>query len=202
MMTSAYAIGFSGLLLLLLCPVGRLAPNTRIALLIAGWIIVAIELNGVSLTMALRGITGDLSIFSVYWLACAAAARISNKPALIPARQVYTALATVGIGALILYPATLGLSQWDPYRLGYGMSLPLGCGLIIALLFVLEQRFTAMAMSLALLAYALRLLESENLWDYLLDPWLTGYALYRLARIHIGNRRKRNSVSPDIASAA
>ncbi len=195
MTTSAYAIAFSGLLLFLLCPVGRLTPNTRIALLIACWIIVAIELNGVNLTMVLRGITGDLSIFTVYWLACAATARISNKAAVIPARQIYAALATVCIGALILYPATLGLSQWDPYRLGYAMSLPLSCGLIIALLFAFGQRFTAMALSLALLAYALRLLESENLWDYLLDPWLAGYALYRLARSQIGNRRKRSVVA-------
>jgi len=191
MITSAYAIGFSGLLLFLLCPIRRLAPVTRIALLIASWVVVAIEINGVSLTMAVRGITGDLSIFSVYWLACIAAARISNQLAAPPERQVFAALTTVAIGALILYPATLGLSQWDPYRLGYNMSLSLSCAPLIVLLFIYDKRFTAMAMSLALFAYALRLLESENLWDYLLDPWLTGYALYRLARVLSVSGRKR-----------
>jgi hypothetical protein len=188
---SAYAILFCGLILFLLCPTRKLAPTTRAALLVGLWVLVAIPLHQVSLTMAVRGVTGDLSIFTVYWLSCVVAARITaGVPAIAP-EQARTAMVTLSIAALILYPATLGLTQWDPYRLGYGMSLPLICAAAIVLLFLLRQGFTARALSLALLAYAGRLLESENLWDYLLDPWLASYALLSLISIQIGNRRRK-----------
>ena len=190
-LNSAYATLYCALILFLLCPLGKLAPITRGALLLGLWLIAAIPLHQISLTMAIRGVTGDLSIVTVYWLSCAAAARIAaGVPAIAPA-QARAAMVTLSIAALILYPATLGLTQWDPYRLGYGMSLPLICAATIVLLQVLRQGFTASALSLALLAYAGRLLESDNLWDYLLDPWLASYALVSLISMQVGNHRRK-----------
>jgi hypothetical protein len=193
-LNSAYAILFCGLILFLLCPAGKLAPITRGALLVGLWIIVTIPLHQVSLAMSMRGVTGDLSIVTVYWLSCIAATRVTaGVPAIAPA-QARAAMVTLSIAALILYPATLGLIQWDPYRLGYGMSLPLICAATIVLLLLLRQGFTAWALSLALLAYAGRLLESENLWDYLLDPWLASYALASLISMQIGHRRRKKTI--------
>jgi len=86
------------------------------------------------------------------------------------------------ITGLMLYPAALGLGleckfggmgTLDLYALGYdslGLSLPL-LALTILLLFM-KNRFGAILV-VAMLAYNLQLQESPNLWDYLVDPFLT-----------------------------
>lgn len=182
MHSQLYAGLFCTLLLFLLLPVGRLGPAARAALLAALGLAVLVPIEGVNLTMRIRAISGDLSVFSVYWLACASAGRFTAISRLAPPRQTRTAALTIALAALFLYPATLGLSQWDPYRLGYDFYLPMFCAALVGVMVWTGQRFTAMAVSLCLAAYAVRLLESENLWDYLLDPWLAGYAFYRLVK--------------------
>jgi len=82
------------------------------------------------------------------------------------------------VASLLLYPSALGLGpqNFDSYALGWpwlfrGQSLVLfgGAGLTAALLIWCGNRF-GYVLLLALLAYATGFQESENLWDYLLDP--------------------------------
>jgi hypothetical protein len=82
------------------------------------------------------------------------------------------------VASLLLYPSALGLGpqNFDSYALGWpwlfrGQSLVLfgGTGLTAALLLWCGNRF-GYVLLLALLAYATGFQESENLWDYLLDP--------------------------------
>jgi hypothetical protein len=82
------------------------------------------------------------------------------------------------VASLLLYPSALGLGpqSFDSYALGWpwlfrGQSLVLfgGAGLTAALLIWCGNRF-GYVLLLALLAYATGFQESENLWDYLLDP--------------------------------
>lgn len=82
------------------------------------------------------------------------------------------------IAALLLYPSALGLGprNFDAYALGWpwlfrGQSLVLfaGAGLAAALLIWRDNRF-GYVLGLALLGYIAGFQESENLWDYLLDP--------------------------------
>ena len=82
------------------------------------------------------------------------------------------------VASLLLYPSALGLGpqNFDSYALGWpwlfrGQSLVLfgGAGLTAALLIWCGNRF-GYVLLLALLAYAAGFQESENLWDYLLDP--------------------------------
>jgi hypothetical protein len=82
------------------------------------------------------------------------------------------------VASLLLYPSALGLGpqNFDSYALGWpwlfrGHSLVLfgGAGLTAALLIWCGNRF-GYVLLLALLAYATGFQESENLWDYLLDP--------------------------------
>lgn len=81
-------------------------------------------------------------------------------------------------GSLLLYPSALGLGpqNFDSYALGWpwlfwGQSLaPFGgAGLVAAILIWRGNRF-GYALGLALLGYVVGFQESENLWDYLLDP--------------------------------
>ncbi|MEQ9507999.1 MAG: hypothetical protein RLN92_03045, partial [Alloalcanivorax xenomutans] len=57
----------------------------------------------------------------------------------------------------------------------------------------------------AQLAYAWRLLPSDNLWDYLIDPWLVFWASGWLIRDRLLARRARQRLAvsqPEAASAA
>ena len=73
---------------------------------------------------------------------------------------------------VILYPMALGLSRFDPYQAGWGFSwlFVVVCGVTILLL-IMKNRF-AVVLIAAILAHNLRLLESTNLWDYLVDPFM------------------------------
>ncbi len=89
------------------------------------------------------------------------------------------------VAALLLYPSALGLGprNFDSYALGWpwlfwGQSFGLfaGTGLAAGLLIWRGNRF-GYAVLLALLGYIAGLQESENLWDYLLDPVYGAVAL-------------------------
>jgi hypothetical protein len=104
--------------------------------------------------------------------------------------------------SVLLYPSALGLGpqNFDSYALGWpwlfwGQSLVLfgGAGSAAALLIWRGNRF-GLVLGLALLGYAIGFQESENLWDYLLDPvfgavsllvvlaWLTRRFIFRSAK--------------------
>lgn len=82
------------------------------------------------------------------------------------------------VAALLLYPSALGLGpqNFDSYALGWpwlfrGQSLVLfgGAGLTAAALIWRGNRF-GYVLLVALVGYVTGFQESENLWDYLLDP--------------------------------
>ena len=95
------------------------------------------------------------------------------------------------IAGLILYPMALGMGTFDPYAAGWGFSsLSVTVLMITIILAFLKNRF-AVVLLLAVLAWNLHLLESRNLWDYLIDPFLTIYSLVMLTRKFIESFRKR-----------
>jgi hypothetical protein len=94
-----------------------------------------------------------------------------------------TLQASAGALGLALYPLTLGLGPHDPYRLGFGDPRLLGALVALAALaLVLRRLGPAALVSLAVLAWAVDLGESRNLWDYLLDPLLAAWGLGATAR--------------------
>jgi hypothetical protein len=77
------------------------------------------------------------------------------------------------IGSLTLYPLALGVSGFDPYEWGWRFS-PLF--VIVAALsswLIWKKNRFGILLLVAVVAFHLRLLESSNYWDYLLDP-ITG----------------------------
>ena len=71
---------------------------------------------------------------------------------------------------LFLYPMSLGLGPFDPYALGWSFSwLFPWIGTVAAVLILRGNRF-GYALLLALAAWHGGLLESTNLWDYVVDP--------------------------------
>lgn len=111
--------------------------------------------------------------------------------------------AAVWFGAaagLALYPAALGLGGFDPYGLGWR---PLGiatatAGLAAGLL-LLGNRF-GLALVASALAWQAGCLESDNAWDYLVDPVYAILAVLNLATCGLGWLRYRGPVAGHAAA--
>lgn len=148
---------------------------------LAGALVIAAVLpfGGLSVAEFVRGIAGDLSIITLALLSLAVLgkARIADD-------QKFYLLTFVAIAALALYPFALGLGMFDPYRLGFG-DLWFIAGLLLVALTAWLRLYTliALSISLAVLAWSVGWYESNNLWDYLLDPWVSIYALSAMIRL-------------------
>ena len=134
---------------------------------------------GISLELPLasyvRGITGDLSIVTLTLLW---SSFFMGKKLLLPV-QFKVALLMI---ALVFYPFALGLSMLDPYAWGYGSWIFLFVVIFFALVAWWSKWHSLVyAIALALGAWVIQWHESTNLWDYLLDPFLVGWALLSLA---------------------
>jgi len=95
-------------------------------------------------------------------------------------RREETALCRlVAVTALVFYPLALGFGPFDPYRLGYGSPWFLA-GLLALALVAWAGRFNliSICIALAVMAHAIAWNESTNLWDYLLDPLVSIYAIF------------------------
>lgn len=95
--------------------------------------------------------------------------------------------------ALLLYPMTLGLTQFDPFALGYasneGYKIFVSVLVIIGFIAWLKGvTQVAYLIALSLLAHGLGLYESQNLWVYLIDPiavimCLFGFIIQGISRL-------------------
>jgi hypothetical protein len=129
-----------------------------------------VPIGGISALGYARGIAGDLSVTSVLLLVSAVVA-----PKLLGRQELRSLAAFVIGGALLLYPMALGLSAFDPYALGFpgrARGLLLVLFLVVFFAWWRGRILLLLAILLGIGAYRLGLLESSNLWDYFLDPWL------------------------------
>lgn len=136
-----------------------------------------IPLNQLPLAAYVRSFTDDLAISTLVLLGWVSLRRLGVIAPLPTKHRVQVLLLFIGL-TLSLYPATLGLTYFDPYRWGYNPR-PMIVLMGLAALVLLWQRNVLGVLMLAAgtLAFALRLKPSENYWDYLLDPLLAGYCL-------------------------
>lgn len=86
------------------------------------------------------------------------------------------------LGALagcVLYPHAWGLWPFDLYFWGWRRELWVWGLALMVVAFALAGRRTGVLVLLALIGHALDLLESDNGWDYLVDPvyWLIGVGI-------------------------
>jgi MYXO-CTERM domain-containing protein len=161
----------------LLLPQAARPNRSRMAIMQAAVFTLAlIPLGAMPIAAYVRGITGDLSITTLVLLGCALSRPWCNCAAGTTQRQALLLL--IALLALALYPMALGLGAFDPYRLGYGDPRLIAALLLIALLAWLRRfNLIALCIALAVLAWAAGWYESNNLWDYLLDPFAAIYAL-------------------------
>jgi hypothetical protein len=178
----------------------RLSRPRRAALLAAVAVVSLIPVAALPAAGYVRGVTGDLSVTTLVLLGTAILRSMTGWPP-TNGRARLVLLGAIAVAALALYPMALGVGFFDPYRLGYGSPWLVG-GLLVAALATWACRIDSVAICLALatLAWSLRWYESTNLWDYLLDPLVSCYALGSLAvhgvRAALGAARGRRQAPP------
>jgi hypothetical protein len=160
----------------------RLSHAARIILVLGSAALLLAPVDELMLAEYLRAVIGDLSISTQALLAAFLAGYVTQR-GLRDDRQLGAIMVAALAGATFLYPAALGVTRFDPYALGYA-SLPFMAVLAVLTLAAWYLRFERLAACLlvAVAAWVAGVLESRNLWDYLIDPLLALYAAFWLAR--------------------
>ncbi|MEX0959087.1 MAG: hypothetical protein WDZ63_07345 [Burkholderiales bacterium] len=169
----AYAI-FAFVAFLLL-PTAKLRTNGRIAVLLlvagAGFV----QVGGLPLAAYPRSLLDDLALTTVAWLGYAVLTRTTSIPRVRQAHRIQI-LVCFALAALLLYPATLGLTYTDPYRLGFEPREMLAVAFLVTTGFWLQRNYLGVALLLvATLGFTVDIKPSGNYWDYLVDPALGLY---------------------------
>ena len=134
----------------------------------------------------IRGVSSDLSVTLVALAGLFVAQRLSGFP--VVSRREKAGLSwVIAAVAVALYPLSLGWGNWDFYRTGWGSFGLLAVLLALALFcWTRGLRLLPFLIGLSLLAWSAGLMESANLWDYLLDPWLALAAVFQCAKAGTG----------------
>lgn len=161
----------------LLPGVTRLAKPHLAMLLGAVFVLMLIPFSAMPPAAYVRGATGDLSITTLVLLWCALL-RPWLDSCMAGSGVRFMLLLLIALSALAFYPMALGVGAFDPYRLGYGDPLFVSVLLLVTFAaWFWKFPLIALCIALATLAWAIGWYESVNLWDYLLDPFVSIYAL-------------------------
>jgi hypothetical protein len=171
------------MIIFLVLPSFGLPRTWRIALLAALLAASFIPLDGLSLAAYLRSYIDDLAITSMVFMAWGCLRRLDILP---PARGQTGVLILFAAMALVLYPATLGMSDLDPYRFGYSPRPLLIFVAVLTLgLFYLRNGLAVVMLASATLAFIAGIKPSQNYWDYLVDPLLGLYCCAALLMLAV-----------------
>jgi len=174
------------MILFLLLPSFGLSKAWRVALLLALLAVSFIPLDGLTLAAYLRSHIDDLAVTTLVFMAWGCLRRMDVLP---PAQQGQktSVLILFAVMALALYPATLGLSDLDPYRFGFSPRPMLVFVALLTLgLFHLRNYLAVVMLAGATLAFVVDIKPSHNYWDYLVDPLLGLYCCLALLVLAIG----------------
>ena len=134
-----------------------------------------------------RGISSDLSTTLVA-LACLSLGRSLFGWPVMAQREGLVLSIALAVAAAVLYPTALGWGNWDAYRPGWGSFDMLGILLMVSLAcWTGGLRLLPALIGLALLTWVAGLMESGNLWDYLMDPWLAIWAVIQCMKAGVKN---------------
>jgi hypothetical protein len=131
--------------------------------------VLAVPIQGISMARWVASINPNFSIPFTGLLAVTVWERAFGKK-IFSAHDWDASWSFGAVGGLVLYPLALGLGKFDPYEWGWGFS-PLFAGIaVLTGLLVWKQNRYGILLLLAIVAWHLRLFESPNYWEYLLDP--------------------------------
>lgn len=154
--------------------------------------VLLVPIGGLAVARWVAGLNANFSIPLTGLLAVSLWERVFERP-LFSDREWATAWGFGALGGLVLYPMALGAGSFDPYEWGWSFSaLFVVVGALTAWLMWQQNRF-GLLLLIAAFAFRLRLLESTNYWDYLLDPAYSLVALGWLVASTRNSRTKRFS---------
>jgi hypothetical protein len=152
--------------------------NPQVLAIVVGALVPAIIIGDLPVYQYLRAVLGDLSIGTKLLLLVMLYQRGAQR-IIISESERSKGMWVVAITGLIFYPLSLGLSMFDPYAFGYSASGLVAIALILAAVCAWRRLWwLALALSLSVIAHLAGILESDNFWDYLVDPLLWLYALF------------------------
>jgi len=170
--------------------VGGWRPTLILGFLSA--LVVVIPLGGLPLARWLISINANFSIsltalvFSKVWENASGIRLLDRKGFL--GSSMFGLLA-----GLALYPMALGLGRFDPYEFGWSFSWLFVLLMVITVILLFMKNRFGVVLAASILGYDLQLLESANLWDYLVDPFFVFISGVMLGgRLIRGVRSKRN----------
>lgn len=155
-------------------------PPSSLALLtfiVAVIVCIPIPFGGLPPAAYLRGVIGDLSITSVILLLLTLLKYLTGREPHRNTQRMFL-WGLILLAAAVLYPLALGIGYVDPYRWGFGNVWFLAVLFLLALA-AYWKRFYVIALCIALtvLAWSVGWNEANNLWNYLLDPFVVVYAV-------------------------
>lgn len=163
-------------------PVCGKAPSVRRRALLGAVAaaVVAVPVAGQPVALWLTGSGTGLSVTTTALLAIFCWYRLTGRS--LPDACVRMPVWMIGGAAgCVLYPSALGLNRAGAYALGWGRAWPLAVVWLLVAVLIWRRNPFGLVLVLAVLAFNLRLLESTNLWDYLVDPIYAGVSLLALA---------------------
>jgi ADP-heptose:LPS heptosyltransferase len=164
------------------CGIGTRGWFRSIALALVSLGILFVPVGGVALERWVVGFNANFSLLFTGLFACSVWEKSSGRT-LFRVRDWRAGWGFGVFSGLLLYPFALGWGQFDPYSLGWGFStLFVAAGVWGALLIWRQNRFGYLFL-FAIAGYHLRLLESRNYWDYLVDPiyWFVSFPALALS---------------------
>jgi hypothetical protein len=158
-----------------------------------------IPIYEVSTVLRLKGLFADLSLTTLTLLVVWPVLRLQKISLNNPDSAGLCAI--VLLLAVTLYPMALGVGAYDPYALGFRPWALLTAIAALGVLATLRGYLVSKSIVVVvLIGYWLRVLDSQNLWDYLIDPILGIFAIIYLLRYFLRNGKLQRSV--DISRSA
>ena len=155
----------------------RLPVRARYAVMLAAALAVFVPIGDLSVAAYVRGVTGDLSMATLALAGAACFAQVTGR-GLIRHRDKQALCWLLALAAALLYPFALGWTRFDPYALGFGSIEFIAALLLITLAsWWARLNLVVLVVVVAALAFLGGVYESRNLWDTLIDPLVSFYAL-------------------------
>ena len=100
------------------------------------------------------------------------------------------------VAGLLLYPFALGLGPFDPYSLGWQWPGVACVAAVLAAILIWRENSFGLVLLAAGVAWQVGCLESDNAWDYLVDPLYVALSFLGLSLLLSQAARKRKPEAP------